>query len=333
MKKKIIISSIIIFSLFIFFFVIPLIVAKAINDSIFKKRSEPKEELKLSVSDFPNLKVENIEFNSSSNDKLEGYLYSSDTITPKGVVIYAHGFGCGGSSHTMMFADYFVSNNYYYFTYDATANGASEGTNQKGLVTGVLDLDKAISCVKSNDKLKEYPIMLLGHSWGGYSVGAVLNMHPDVKAICSISGFNNPNSQMMYSAKKKAGSFLINLSSPYMKLYEKMIFHSNYNLNVVDGVNNSKCNCLFIHSEDDSTVGIELGYNKYLKEFSDNSRVKFIHYDNRGHGYIFLTDEARTMATAYSKEGKEFDKDLYINGLDLDLFNQILELYNNSLNN
>lgn len=331
MKKKIILPISIVVGLFIFFFVIPLIVAKAINDSIFKKRSEPKEESILSVSDFPNLKVENIEFSSSRNNTLEGYLYSSDTLTPKGVVIYAHGFGCGGSNHTMMFADYFVSNDYYYFTYDATANGASEGSNQKGLVTGVLDLDKAISCVKTIDKLKDYPIVLLGHSWGGYSVGAVLNMHPDVKAICSISGFNNPNSQMIYSAKQKAGSFLINISTPYMKLYEKMIFHSNYNLNVIDGVNNSKCKCLFIHSEDDSTVGIELGYNKYLREFKDNHRVSFIHYENRGHGYIFLTDEARAMATAYSKEGKPFDKDLYIHGLDLEMFNQILDLFNNSL--
>ena len=333
MKKKIIISSIVLISLFIFFFVIPLIVAKKINDSIFKKRSEPKEELKLSVDDFPNLKAEKITFNSSNDDLLQGYLYSSDTITPKGVVIYAHGFGCGGTSHTMMFADFFVSQDYYYFTYDATANGMSEGTNQKGLVTGVLDLDKAISCVEKNEELKDYPIMLLGHSWGGYSVGAVLNMHPEIKAICSISGFNNPNSQMIYSAKKKAGSFLINISSPYMKLYEKMIFHSNYNLNVIDGVNNSNCNCLFIHSEDDDVVGISLGYNKYLKEFKDNKRVSFKHYDDRGHGYIFLNDEARTMATAYSKEGKPFDKELYINGLDLDMFNEILELYNNSLNN
>lgn len=333
MKKKLIISSIIIVSLFIFFFVAPLIVAKAINDSIFKKRSEPKADSTLSVTDFPNLKVEEFTFTSSSDNTLQGYLYSSDTLTPKGVVIYAHGFGCGGSNHTMMFADYFVSNDYYYFTYDATANGESDGTNQKGLVTGVLDLDKAISYVEANNKLKGYPIMLLGHSWGGYSVGAVLNKHPEVKAICSISGFNNPNSQMMYSAKKKAGSFLINMSSPYMKLYEKMIFHSNYNLNVIDGVNNSNCKCLFIHSEDDHTVGIELGYNKYYEEFKDNPRVSFIHYENRGHGYIFLTDEARIMANAYSKEGKPFDKDLYIHGLDLNMFNEILELYNNSLNN
>ena len=286
----------------------------------------------LSVDDFPNLKVENIYFSSSDNDKLTGYLYSSDTLTPKGVVIYAHGFGCGGSNHTMMFADYFVSNDYYYFTYDATANGVSEGSNQKGLVTGVLDLDKAISCVKANDKLKDFPIMLLGHSWGGYSVGAILNMHSDIKAVCSISGFSNPNDQMIYSAKKNVPDFLIDISVPYMKLYDRLVFHSKYNLNVMDGLEKSNCKCMFIHSEDDKTVSIKLGYNKYYEKYKDDPRFTFIRFESRAHGYIFLNDDARIMANNHSKKGEPFDKDLYINGLDTTLFNQILEMYNNSIN-
>ena len=331
MKKKIIIPIVISLSLFIFFFAAPLLVSKLVNDNFFKKRSEVRESMKLSVNDFPNLKEESITFYSDNNDLLQGYLYSSDTFTPKGVVIYAHGFNTGGSNSTMIFANYFVSNDYYYFTYDITANGNSKGNNQKGLVEGVLDLNKAISCVEENDKLKDYPIMLLGHSWGGYSVGAVLNMHPEVKAICSLSGFNNPNSQMLYSARKKVGSFLVNISSPYIKLYEKMIFKSNYNLNVIDGLNKSNCNALFVHSADDEVVGISEGYDKYVKEFGNNSRFKFKKYDNRGHGYIFLDEDARNMVNDHVKNNKEFNKEVYINGLDTLLFGEILELYNNSL--
>ena len=331
MKKRIILPIVIFLSLFIFFFAAPLLVSKLVNDNFFKKRSEVKESMRLSISDFPNIKEEQISFYSDNNDLLQGYLYSSDTFTPKGVVIYAHGFNCGGSNSTMMFANFFVSNDYYYFTYDITANGKSKGSNQKGLVEGVLDLNKAISCVENNDLLKDYPIMLLGHSWGGYSVGAVLNMHPEVKAICSLSGFNNPNSQMLYSAKRKVGCFLVNISSPYIKLYEKMVFHKNYNLNVIDGLNNSSCNVLIVHSADDKTVGIEEGYDKYYKEFNNNPRFKFKKYENRGHGFVFLTDEARVMANDHAKYNKEFNKELYINGLDTELFSEILELYNNSL--
>ena len=330
-KKKIFLTIVLPFLLIMFLFIIPLTIAETINSFIFNKRCDQKEPYILNVSDYPNLKCEESTFKSDRNKELHAYLYSSDTITPKGVVIYAHGFDCGGSNSTMMFADYFVNNDYYYFTYDATANGLSKGSDQNGLIQGVLDLDKAISYVKTIDKLKDFPLMLLGHSWGGYSVCSVLKMHPDIKAICSISGFNSANDLMVNSSKKYVGSFLTNLSIPYLKLYDRMEFHGNTKISSIKGLKKSNCNALIIHSSDDEVIDMDYGYNKYLKEFGNDSRFSFIKYENRGHGFIFLNDEARSMVYGYEKNKNEFNKELYINGLDLELFNQILELYNNSL--
>ena len=340
-KKKIFLTIILPFLVILFFFIIPLTIAEIVNSVIFKKRCEPNEPYILSISDYPNLKCEEMNF-KSGNNKLQGYLYSSDTLTPKGVVIYAHGFDCGGSNSTMMFADFFVSNDYYYFTYDVTANGKSTGKDQNGLVQGVLDLDKAISCVKKIDKIKDYPLMLLGHSWGGYSVCSVLKMHPDVKAVCSISGFNNANDLMINSSKKYVGDFLTNLSVPYLKLYERMEFHGNTKLSSLNGLKNSNCNCLIVHSIDDEVIDMDYGYNKYYRVFRSDSRFRFIQYTDRGHGFIFLKDDAREMVYKYEEELKKnknkeevikeyFDKDLFINGLDTILFDQILDLFNNSL--
>ena len=330
-KKRVYLTIVLPFLLILFFFIIPFTIAEMINSFIFNKRCEQKEPFILNVSDYPNLKCEESTFKSDRNKELQAYLYSSDTLTPKGVVIYAHGFDCGGSNSTMMFADYFVKNDYYYFTYDATANGLSEGTDQNGLVQGVLDLDKAISYVKTIDKLKSYPIMLLGHSWGAYSVCSVLKMHPDVKAICSISGFNSADDLMINSSKKYVGSFLTALSTPYLKIYERMEFHSSVSLSSIKGLKKSNCNCLIIHSEDDKTIDIDYGYNKYYEEFKNDSRFKFKLYNDRGHGYIFLNDEARLMVNDYLENDKPFNKELYINGIDVDLFDEILEMFNNSL--
>ena len=341
-KKRIILYAIIPSLLILFFFIIPITIAEIVNSFIFNKRSEVEEPYTLDISYYPNLKCEEVEFKSSGNT-LTGYLYSSDTLTPKGVVVYAHGFACGGSNSTMMFADFFVSNDYYYFTYDITANGKSKGNDQKGLIQGVKDLDKAISYVKENDKLKNYPIMLLGHSWGGYSSCSVLSKHPDVKAVCSISGFNSANDLMASSATKYVGDFLTDLSIPYMKLYERMIFHNDTKLSSIKGFKSSNCNVLIVHSSDDDVIDMDYGYNKYYEEFKDNPRFKFIKYENRRHGFIFLKDDARNMVYNFEDKlktekgsrkeliDKYFDKDLYINGLDLDLFNEILDLYNNSL--
>ncbi len=300
-KKRIFLCTVIPLALVLFFFVIPMIISVIINNALFKKRSEINTDMKLSTSDFSNLLCEDVTFNSNKNDELHGYLYSSDTLTPKGVVIYAHGYNAGGSNSTMMFADYFVSNDYYYFTYDITANGLSKGDNQRGLVQGVLDLDKAISCVKTMDKTKDYPIMLLGHSWGGYSVSSVLKIHPDVKAVCSLSGFNSALDLMASTASKKVGSFLTNASLPYLKIYENWVFGKNYKLNAIDGFNSSNCNVLIMHSSDDNVIDIDFGYNKYYKEFKDNPRFKFVKYENKKHGFMFLNDEARLLAIASSK--------------------------------
>ena len=330
-KKKKIIISLIPVSLIIFFFIIPLTIAEIVNSFIFKKRSEPKDPYVLSLTDYPNLKCEEMNFKSGKN-KMQAYLYSSDTLTPKGVVIYAHGFDCGGSNSTMMFADYFVSNDYYYFTYDATANGKSEGEDQNGLIQGVLDLDRAISYVKTIDKLKDYPLMLLGHSWGAYSTCSVLNKHKDIKCVVSMSGFNNANDFMINSSKRYVGSFLADLSGPYLRLYERIIFKNNTRLSSVNGLKNSNCNCLIIHSSDDKTIDSKYGYSKYYDEFNGNSRFKFRLYSNRGHGFIFLKDDAREMVYNYEEKKSEyFNKDLFIHGLDLDLFSEILEMFNNSL--
>ena len=338
-RKKRLLISLLIVAIVSFIFIIPMTIAEIVNSVIFRKRSEIKEPYILNVSDYPNLKCEELTFKSGIN-KLEAYLYSSDTLTPKGVVIYSHGFDCGGSNSTMMFADYFVSNDYYYFTYDATANGKSKGRDQNGLIQGVLDLDRAISYVKENDKLKNYPIMLLGHSWGGYNVCSVLDKHPDIKCVVSMSGFDNANDLMVNSSKKYVGSFLANLSSPYLKLYERLVFGSSVRLSSIKGLKKSKCNAFIIHSSDDLTIDMKFGYTKYYNEFSGDSRFKFKLYSNRGHGFIFLNDEARNMVTNYEEKLKEskntkevidkyFDKDLFIHGLDLELFGEILEMFNN----
>ena len=86
-----------------------------------------------------------------------------------------------------------------------------------------------------------------------------------------------------------------------------------------------------MHSTDDNIIDMDYGYNKYYKEFKDDSRFTFVKYENKKHGFMFLNDEARTMVENYYDNKGSFDKSLYINGLDLDMFNQILDLFNNSL--
>lgn len=51
----------------------------------------------------------------------------------------------------------------------------------------MIDLDAALTYIKSNDTLTNLPILLYGHSWGGYAVTAILNDNDDITAVASLS--------------------------------------------------------------------------------------------------------------------------------------------------
>ena len=73
---------------------------------------------------------------------------------------------------------HFVDSGYSVLTYDATGTGASGGSGTRGLAQSALDLDAALTRAEQED----LPILLFGHSWGGYAAAAVLGGSHDVTA-------------------------------------------------------------------------------------------------------------------------------------------------------
>lgn len=71
----------------------------------------------------------------------------------------------------------------------------------------MIDLDAALTYIKSNNRLINLPIMLYGHSWGGYAVTAILNGNHDISAVASISGFNSPSEFLLEQADNMMGFF------------------------------------------------------------------------------------------------------------------------------
>ena len=117
-------------------FVISPIATVVAYELIFDKRYETEAWREFSVADFEGLEVERSDFESAGTS-LSGYKYKKNTQEIKGVLVIAHGMGGGGHNSFMPFIDYFTSNGYYVFTYDAQGNDNSEGTLE-GLPTGVI---------------------------------------------------------------------------------------------------------------------------------------------------------------------------------------------------
>lgn len=266
----------------IIFVVIPVLTVVTYN-GYFGKRFETDEALAYSVSDFQGLRVQECSFSSNNGQILAGYKYSKeDQEDIKGVVVLAHGIGVGGQNSYMDAAYRFASGGYLVFAYDATGNDKSEGDSVEGLPQGVIDLDYALRYVKQDDEYKDLPIVLFGHSWGGYSVGNVLNCHPDVEAAVIVAGFDRSYDMIESQGESIMGPF-INIFMPYISLYERLKFGEYAAYSALDGFENSDAGIMIIHSRDDYVVPIEYGYDKFYDVYGDNSRFSFIKYDDRGH--------------------------------------------------
>ena len=289
-KKKIIIAvSVSAILLLIIFLVVPFTVGAILYDSVFNVRYETVDYLKLHVDDFDGLNADRHEFTSSNGTKLVGYRYYVDGGKAKGVVVIAHGLGGGGHNSYMDVAYYFAQHGYDVFAYDATGNDESEGKGVKGIPQGVADLSCAIDYLQKIKEVKDLPVMLWGHSWGGYSVSAVLNYHPEVKAVAAIAGFNRSGDLIRAQGQQLVGGF-IGFMMPYVNSIERIKCGKYSSATALGGFSNSECGVLIAHSIDDTTVPIEYGYDLYYKQHAGNERFEFIRYENKGHNNIIFSN-------------------------------------------
>ncbi len=322
----------------------------------FNVRTDSYKPLMFKTEDFSGLKCNEYTFSSDKGQKLAGYLYSVGD-EQKGILVIAHGFG-GGHNSYMDLAYFFAQNGYYVFAYDATGSDKSEGEGVGGVPQGVIDLDHAISFVESNEEIPDLPIVLFGHSWGGYSASAVLTYHPEVKAVIECSGFNASSDMFESGGKKQAGD-LIYTMTPFIRLHERFKY-GKYAVNTaIDGFNSSEASVMIVHSADDDVIGIEYGYDKFMDSFKDDQRFTFVRFETRGHNEIFndpdntYKDEfndgfdkwLETLSYDYnSEENKDRfaeDKAAYINEkldrarwstrLDNELMKKFLDFYDNEL--
>ena len=353
-QKKIIIISIISVLLAIPLIILP-VTTIIVYESIFGERYETASWLEFSVEDYVGLQMERSDF-QSEDVTLAGYKYSKKNQEVNGVVVIAHGLGGGGHNTYMDCANYFAQNGYYVFAYDATGNDESEGDGVGGMPQGTIDLEHAISFVKQSEEYKNLPIVLFGHSWGGYSVCSALSYHPDVKAVIECSGFNSSAGMFESQGKKEAGDAIYGIM-PFVKIYEFIKFGKYATNTSVDGFESSDAAVMILHSEDDAVVPIEYGYDIYEEKFKDNPRFKFIHLEDRGHDYVYYDTSyieefnaefdkwLETLDYDYnSEENKErftkdkkdyinenLDREKWSNMLDPEIFKQFLDFYDTNI--
>ena len=281
-----------------------------IYNQFFGIRYETYEPMKFSVSDFEGLKCEEHFFTSDKGQKLAGYLYTSNDNTHNDkIVIIAHGLGGGGHNSYMDVCNYFAANGFAVFAYDVTGNDNSEGESCYGLPQGVIDLDYAIDYVKSLDGSADADILLLGHSWGGYSVTNVLTYHPDVKAVVSFAGFDK-STDLIYSQGKAMAGDAVEMVLPFLNFHESITF-GEYAANTASkAFAATQTKVMVLHSSDDTTVPMEYGYDIWYEKYKDDPRFTFVPFTDKGHSTIMQSERAKEYQSEFKAKGEAWKETL-----------------------
>lgn len=284
--------------------VAPAVVTEQVYEKMFNHHFLTFKPFYFDVSDFPELESERHVFHSDSKLKLVGYIYKYKNIQPKGIFVFAHGFGGGGHHCYLDLINVICKFGYVVFAYDATANDESEGHTIKGFTQGLLDVDKAISYVENLKEYQHLPLYLCGHSWGAYSVSAVVSWHQKVKGVIAMSGFDHATAPFKHNGERyageKANDFML-----YVDTYERLLFGDVCKTSALESFENTNAKICIIHSEDDVTIPIEAGFDLYYSKFKGDKRFKFIRLLTHGHGTVYYTLQGKHY---YDKIHKEYDK-------------------------
>jgi pimeloyl-ACP methyl ester carboxylesterase len=230
-----------------------------------------------------------VEFYSGKN-KLQGYIYEKKNA--RALVVIAHGLGGKAASYSPE-AQWFVSRGYRVFMYDCTGTAASEGKGTMGMAQSALDLAAALDYIKTDPALRELPVLLYGHSWGGYAAAAVLAKDYDITASVSVSGYNTPGGVVYEQAKRIMGPLAL-LEYPFMMAENFFRFGREASVSAVSAINAAGKPILIIHGTGDTEIffdgaSIIAGKNKIT-----NPQAEYLVRDEEGrngHNNLFLAGD------------------------------------------
>lgn len=276
--------------LFIF---VSLFVTKLVYDKQFPRHVRPDEALSANLryrdieAGYPRLLVK---FKSGENT-LQGYLYGNDNT--RALMVVAHGLGGGADSYLSQIK-HFVDSGFRVFAYDCTGSYDSEGTSTKGFPQAVLDLHAALAYVESQPSLSSLPLLLFGHSWGGYAVANVLNYGHDITAVVSVSGANSAMDMIMEQGRNLMGIFIYS-QYPFLWFYQHLLFGSVASFDAVSAINKAQVPVLIIHGNKDGMVSYSGSAIIAFRNQITNEKVSYYTATQEGrnaHNNLFRSDDA-----------------------------------------
>ena len=286
-------------------------------------RTDTVHAFELTYSDIDQTKYPRREVHFPSGDNcLFGCVY-----TPRGksagLVIVANGMHSCIDRHLPEIC-YFVDHGFSVLTFENTGVGSSEGFDSVGIAQARLDADAAIRYAREDDGLSALPTVLYGHSLGGYAVATAQRDEPGVRAAVCVSGFDSPNRNMYYSAKKYVG-FLADLQYPFICLQNRFLFGDRADDSAVGAINATDTPVMIVGGSSDDVVPDEISILHRAGEITNPNAV-VVEVDDpyrAEHSAAWLSsDAARYLAETENPTDKA-----RANRLDEDFMQSVVAFY------
>ncbi len=340
-----IITIAIIIAVPVLIFLIGMAVAAIMYESIFGQRYEIYETPLLpDANDYPDLLSEPVTFPSLKKYKYTGcYYFDRNYKEYKGLIVFSHGIFDGHLSYLPEIA-FFAARGYKVFGFDNTGSHLSGGKSLRGLPQSVIDLDNALKYIERDNTL---PLLLFGHSWGGFAVSALsAYAEHDIKGIFVQSGFERSMDMLIEEGSRMYGG-IVKAIVPYIRLYEKLKFGDTAKLTASAGAKAATergARMMILHSTDDDVISLK---NSVLSNVVKNDNITFVAVKNKGHNPLCSEDAVKYRKRLDHRFIEEYhgrgtprqrvmfyeehaDKRLY-HELDFDLMNMAADFFDSSV--
>ena len=283
-------------------------IALYIHRKIFYRRYNGNKFIRyFTADDFEGIHADPVAFASDKGQLLHGFIYRSEGVKPIGAAVFSHGFGAGHQAYTTEIVT-LARAGLLVLAYDGTGCVASEGKYLGGFDQGAVDLRYALRFAARDERLKAFKRVLVGHSWGGFSVMNSLDTDVAVEGAVALCGFVSSAGVIAQNTMGKC-RFAEWACRNYFKLFNRIRFGKMANFDAIRSLKKTKKPVLLFYGEQDATVRF-LGNGARVREaVRGMENITYVSCPEKGHN-VYLTVDAETyMHKTFGEISSKIKKD------------------------
>lgn len=307
----------------LFFVLLSLCLTVIVTGLLFGRRDDvPPVELRYEESD---LGLREAVCFDADGRTLRGWLYGQPGDCC-GLILVIHGIGGGADSHLPEIRR-FVAESYAVLTYDGTGTRLSEGWGVRGLAQARRDLEAALRFVRGEERLRELPLLLYGHSAGAYAAALALPEHPEVDGAVCLAAFDRPAEEMLFHARRYVG-FLARIEEPFLRLSLALLFGKDADASAAEALSRCSTPVLIAAGSEDTVVPLSVSLIA-RRDSIENPEARYL-FCSGAHDDFWLSREARLLRSQVLRGAARDPRgccelDETFMGTILDFFSQALE--------